>query len=55
MHTPSSSPDRDLKSYTINDSIDTTELVERIRVDYALFNELPIDWKYWFASHPEHL
>lgn len=55
MHTPSSSSDRPLESYTINNPADTAELVERIRDDNDIFMVLPLDWKYWFASHPEHI
>ncbi len=55
MHSPSSSPDRDLESYTINNVDDTRELVDRIHEDVSIFSELSIHWKYWFASHPVHL
>lgn len=55
MHIPSFSSDRPLDSYVINNVTDTMELVENIRANHTLFDELPIDWKYWFASHPEHL
>lgn len=55
MHSPSSSSDRDLTEYTINNVADTRELVDRIHEDVALFSQLSIHWKYWFASHPEHL
>lgn len=55
MHSPSSSPDRNLTEYTINNVDDTRELVDRIKEDVALFSQLSIHWKVWFASHPEHL
>ncbi len=55
MHSPSSSPDRDLTEYTINNVDDTRELVGRIRENQSLFSELSTHWKVWFASHPEHL
>lgn len=55
MHTPPSSPERALNTYDINNVDDTRELVDRICEDVSLFSELPTEWKYWFASHPEHL
>lgn len=55
MHSPSSLPERDLSEYTINNVNDTRELVDLIREDVAVFWKLSTQWKYWFASHPEHL
>jgi hypothetical protein len=55
MHSPSSSPDRDFNTYVINNLEDTRELVDLIQEDVSLFSKLTTEWKYWFASHPEHL
>lgn len=55
MNSPSSLPERNLSEYLINNVYDTRELVDLIQEDITLFRKLSTEWKYWFASHPEHL
>lgn len=55
MNTPEPSSERPLDDYYINITDDTRELVARLREDSSLFHSLTTEWKYWFASHPEHL